>query len=223
MGIFDGLFGKQAAKERKHSTLTIDEALAKIRKFWPDTEEFPFHLAKQNNHVQRLEAEFGRQLPQELAEYVANVALIKDLYFDNVGNPMSLWGSDMLGYNQDGFNYNSIENTVNEGWPTTFFILGDDGGDPMIIDLADPNGGIKHFYHDAADWSSPEVLADTIGQLLLCLAAKHHALNRFEKEPIIDDQNGFNLAPKAADWYFSNMKVWAGDHYDAWCAVFDNH
>ena len=86
----------------------------------------------------------------------------------------------------------------------------------MVLDLGQPAAGIQKLLHGAGSWDEGHPVADTLGQFLLCSAALHHALHAFEDEPILDDAQGFNLAPQAAAWLFPRLKAWAGPHYGAW-------
>jgi hypothetical protein len=91
-----------------------------------------------------------------------------------------------------------------------------------LLDLDDPEMDVQKLWHGEGDWETGSMVADSLGQFLLCSAALHHAFTAFEEERIIDDARGFNLAPQAAAWLFPRMKTWVGPHYGAWCSVFDN-
>jgi hypothetical protein len=199
--------------------MTFDEAFAKIRQFWPGGMPFAFgHGAAAG----RLAAEFGRELPADLITYLDTIAPAEVVDFSTVGNPLCLYGLDRLGVYQDGYNWNSVSNEPIDGWPGGFFLLGDEGGDPVLLDLDQPELGIQKLWHGQGDWETGDTMADTIGQFLLCSAALHHALTSFEEERIIDDERGLNLAPQAAAWLFPRMKTWAGPYYEAWCSAFEN-
>ena len=199
--------------------MTFDEAFAEIRQFWPGGAPFAFgHGAAAG----RLAAEFGRELPTELVTYLDTVAPAEEVGFSTVGNPFYLYGLNRLGVRQPGYNWNPVTNALITDWPAGFFLLGDEGADPVLLDLDQPGLGIQKQMHGAGDWNTGETVADTIGQFLLCSAALHHALKAFEQEPIVDDERGFNLAPQAAAWLFPRMKTWAGPYYPAWCSTFDN-
>ncbi len=199
--------------------MTFDQAFAEIRRFWPGETPFEFgHGAA----AQRLAAEFDRAFPAELVMYLDAVAPAQEVAFDTVGNPLCLYGLDRLGRRQPGYSWNPVTNAPIEDWPAGFFLLGDEGADPVLLDLDRPELGIQKMWHGAGNWKTGETVADTLGQLLLCAAALHHALTAFGEDVIIDDERGFNLAPRAAAWLFPRMKTWAGPHYGAWCAVFDN-
>jgi len=199
--------------------MTFDEAFAEIRRFWPDGAPFAFgHGAAAG----RLAAEFGRELPPELVTYLDTVAPAAEVAFRTVGNPLYLYGLDQLGVRQPGYNWNPVTNAPIEDWPPGFFLLGDEGADPVLLDLDRPELGIQKLGHGEGDWETGGTMADTLGQFLLCSAALHHALTAFEAEWLIDDERGFNLAPQAAAWLFPRMRTWAGPYYQAWCSAFDN-
>ena len=150
--------------------MTFDEAFAEIGQFWPGETPFGFgHGAAAG----RLAAEFGRAFPPELVTYLDMVVPAQEEAFDTVGNPLCLYGLGRLGVQQPGYNWNPVTNAPIIGWPDSFFLLGDEGTDSVLLDLHRP-------------------------------------------------ERGFNLAPQAAAWLFPRMKTWAGPHYSAWCAEFDN-
>jgi hypothetical protein len=64
-----------------------------------------------------------------------------------------------------------------------------------------------------------DVQLDTVGNPYACIAS---AATAFKQLRIINGERGFNLAPRAAAWLFPRLKTWAGPHYAAWCAAFDN-
>ncbi|MBB5638148.1 hypothetical protein HDE68_004074 [Pedobacter cryoconitis] len=204
--------------------MTIKEAIQEIRKFW-NTEEEPFLFGESDNsaHIDRIEKEFGVTLPEELRNYIANYAPAEGFYFVSVGNPLYIYGVDNLKYKQDGYNYNSLTKSDIEDWNRNSFIFGDEGADPLIVNLENIETGIERLEHGAGSWDYGDKLADNFARFLLCAAAQHHALTNFEEDPIIDDENGFNLTEDAAKWYFPKMKNWAGEYYEVWCAPLDNH
>jgi hypothetical protein len=199
--------------------MTFDEAFAEIRQFWPGGMPFAFGYG---GAAGRLAAEFGRALPADLVTYLDTIAPAEEVDFSTVGNPLCLYGLDRLGVRQDGYNWNSVTNAPIADWPAGFFLLGDEGADPVLLDLDHPERGVQKLRHGAGDWETGDTMADTLGQFLLCSAALHHALTDFEEEWFIDDERGFNLAPQAAAWLFPCLKKWAGPYYQAWSADFDN-
>jgi hypothetical protein len=199
--------------------MTLETAFAEIQKFWPGGQPFVFG---HGGAAGRLAAEFGRPLPPDLVAYLDTYAPTEGVEFDTVGNPLYLYGLDQLGVRQPGYNWNPVTSTPIDGWPASFFLLGDEGADPVLLDLDQPELGIQKLWHGEGDWETGAPVADTLGQFLLCSAALHHALHTFEAEPLVDGDQGFSLAPAAAAWLLPRLKTWAGPHYRTWSTVFAN-
>lgn len=203
--------------------MELEAALIAIQSFWNKNTTFPFEKKDNRNHLERIESEFGHPFPQMVREYIGHYAPVERFSFDTVGNPVDVYAISDLKFHQEGYNYNPVKKEAIEGWDNHYFIFADEGADPVIIDLRQPENGIQLLIHGTGSWDYGDVIADSFGQFLVCSAARHHALNSFEEDPIVDDETGFNLADNAAKWYFKNMKNWAGDYYESWCSVFDNH
>ena len=199
--------------------MTLETAFAEIQQFWPGGLPFAFG---RGGAAARLRAEFRCPLPPELTTYLDTFAPAEDVEFKTVGNPLYLYGLGSLGARQPGYSWNPVTQEPIADWPAGFFLLGDEGADPVVLDLGQPATGIQKLWHGEGDWATGDSVADTLGQFLLCSAALHHALTAFEPEPIVDDERGFNLAPQAAAWLLPRLKTWAGPHYAAWSGVFDN-
>jgi hypothetical protein len=199
--------------------MTLETAFAEIQQFWPGGLPFAFG---RGGAAARLSAEFGRPLPPDLVAYLDAVAPAEEVEFATVGNPLQLYGLARLGPQQPGYSFNPVTQEPLPYWNTAFFLLADEGADPVVLDLGQPAAGIRKLLHGAGSWDEGDTVADTLGQFLLCSAALHHALTAFEDEPFVDDERGFNLAPQAAAWLFPRLKAWAGPHYGAWSGVFDN-
>ncbi|OGX81563.1 SMI1/KNR4 family protein [Hymenobacter coccineus] len=199
--------------------MTLETAFAEIQQFWPTGLPFAFGRGQA---AARLSAEFGRPFPPDLVAYLDRVAPAEDMEFATVGNPLQLYGLARLGPQQPGYSFNPVTQTPLPDWNPAFFLLADEGADPLVLDLGQPAAGIRKLLHGAGNWDEGDPVADTLGQFLLCSAARHHALQAFEDEPIVDDAQGFRLAPQAAAWLFPRLKTWARAHYAAWCAAFDN-
>ncbi|WP_019946821.1 SMI1/KNR4 family protein [Hymenobacter aerophilus] len=199
--------------------MTLQSALAEIGQLWPGKHPFGFG---HGGAAARLGAEFNQPLPPDLVDYLNRVAPAEDVYFDTVGNPLELYGLPRLGAHQDGYSWNSVAQQPIPDWNPDFFLLGDEGADPVLLDLGHSEAGIQRLRHGAGDWQTGDTMADTLGQFLLCAAARHHALNAFEADPFVDDDKGFSLAPRAAEWLFPRLRRWAGPHYAAWVEDFDN-
>ncbi len=199
--------------------MRLETAFAEIQTFWPGGQ--PFALGH-GGAAGRLAAEFGRPFPADLVAYLDTYAPAEGVEFDTVGNPLNLYGLDQLGVRQPGYSWNPTTSTPLGGWPASFFLLGDEGADPVLLDLDQPELGIQKLWHGEGDWATGDPVADTLGQFLLCSAALHHALHAFEDEPLVDDARGFRLAPAAAAWLLPRLKTWAGPHYRTWATVFAN-
>ena len=199
--------------------MTLETAFAEIQQFWPTGLPFAFGRGRA---ATRLSAEFGHAFPPDLVTYLDTVAPAEDVEFATIGNPLLLYGLARLGPQQPGYSFNPVTQRPLLDWNPAFFLLADEGADPVVLDLGQPAAGLRKLLHGAGSWEEGDLVADTLGQFLLCSAARHHALHAFEDEPIIDDTHGFRLAPQAAAWLFPRLKTWAGAHYAAWCADFDN-
>ncbi len=199
--------------------MTIAEAFVEIHQFWPSGQPFVFgHGAAAG----RLAAEFDRALPTELVAYLDTYAPTADVDFETAGDPLCLYGLGNLGVRQAGYNWNPVTQEPIADWPASFFLLGNEGGDPVLLDLDHPEVGIQKLWHGEGDWEAGDVVADSLGQFLLCSAALHHALTAFGPPRVLDGKRGFELAPQPAAWLFPRLKQWAGPHYDTWCAAFCN-
>ncbi|MGI4870529.1 MAG: SMI1/KNR4 family protein [Janthinobacterium lividum] len=201
--------------------MQLPEALHLIREFWQEP-EWPFQPTPDAAaHVARLQAEFGRPLPPWLTDYLTQAApSVKYTDLATVGNPLDLYGLPQLGQRQDGYNFSSVTQEVFTDWPDHWFMLGDEGADPVIVDLTG-DGAVTQLQHGAGNWDYRTEMAASIGQFLLCAAARQHALLHFG-DAILDDAQGFRLAPEAAAWLFPRLRRWAGPYYDAWCSEFEN-
>ena len=199
--------------------MTLETAFAEIQQFWPGGLPFAFG---RGGAAGRLSAEFGRPLPPDLVMYLNAVAPTQEVEFATVGNPLQLYGLGRLGPQQPSYSFNPVTQKPLPDWNPAFFLLADEGADPVMLDLDQPAAGIQKLLHGAGSWETGDTVADTLGQFLLCSAALHHALTAFEDEPLVEDARGFNLAPQAAAWLLPRLKTWAGPHYGAWSVVFDN-
>jgi cell wall assembly regulator SMI1 len=206
--------------------MTFDEARELIRGFWSGASE-PFG-GGERQAVERLEREFGRKLPSELAEYIGLHAPSRRLSLDTVGNPLDLYAASELGARADGYNWNPLAREPLEGWSDGWLLIGDEGADPVIVDLTDSAVGSSHCTvlqapHGEGDWDFAE-LAPSIPELLVLAAAQHHALSAFGPpcDAVVDDARGFNLNETAAAWYFPFVRRVAPASADRWLYVFDN-
>lgn len=107
-------------------------------------------------------------------------------------------------------------------------LIGDEGADPIIIDLsaaqnASGNCQVLQAMHGAGDWDFAPI-ADSLPQFLLLLSAQEHTWATYgnDDDMIIDDEKGFNLSPLPAAWLFPFMHKYAGEYYSEWTRGFDN-
>jgi cell wall assembly regulator SMI1 len=206
--------------------MTFDDAIEQIRTFW--LAEPPPFAGGDAREVTRLEREFGRTLPAEVADYVRRYAPFERLSLETAGNPIDLYGAAELGRRVDGYNWNPLTRESLEGWSDTWLLLGDEGADPIVVDLAKAEAGsgrcaVLQAAHGEGEWNFAEV-ASSIPEFLVLAAAQHHALTAFgtRLDAIVDDERGFNLNEAAAAWYFPFVRRIAPAIWEDWLYVFDN-
>jgi hypothetical protein len=205
--------------------MTFDDAIELIRTFWDGTPPF---VGGDRSHIVRLEREFGRALPSQAADYIGRYAPSDRLSLDAVGNPIDLYCSRELSRQVDGYNWNPLTREKIEDWSDTWLLLGDEGADPIIVDLAEGDvatGGcpVLQAPHGEGEWDFSEVAA-SIPEFVVLAAAQHHALTGFgsRSDAIVDDESGFNLNEAAARWYFPFVRQVAPTAGEAWLSIFDN-
>lgn len=203
--------------------MQLQEALRLIQTFWQEP-TWPFRPAPTAAaELARLQREFPAPLPPALEEYLTQAAPATAFSLATVGNPCDVYSLAQMGRFQDGYTFNSVAQQPLTDWPAHWFMLANEGGNPVIVDLLAADGAVIQLAPGAGSWECRTEMAGSIGQFLLCAAALQHALHHLGgDDPIIDDENGFQLAPAAAAWLFPRIREWAGPYYKAWCAVFDN-
>jgi hypothetical protein len=175
------------------------------------------------SHVERLAQEFGCALPGELSEYVSDFVPIRHFELRQLGNPIVVYGLEgdrRLGFEQPGYNKHGLTGESLEGWERAWFLLADQGGGPIIVDLSRRDTQVGQAMHGAGAWYF-QPIADTIGQFVVCAAALQHTIVKWRDE-LVDDGLGLRLPPEAASWYFPRMREWSGDHYARWREDFTN-
>lgn len=164
------------------------------------------------------------RFPAELEQYLRDYAPESGVDFTQVGNPIELWPLERMSWHLPGYNFNPVENQPIDDWDENWFLIADEGADPIMVDLSE-QGHLSPVYramHGAGCWEF-EPIADSIGQFLLCAAAMHHALDEMDiEEPVQDDDLGFNLCEDAAKWLFPFIRRHATEYQDEWLSVFDN-
>ncbi|RYD47143.1 MAG: hypothetical protein EOP85_06040 [Verrucomicrobiaceae bacterium] len=199
--------------------MTHLEALREISTFWPGAS--PFESWDTSEEIRRLEAEFGRKLSAGVRLYLENGCPRESVLLETVGNPIEIYPASRLGARQPGYSHDSSDAPLPD-WDAAWFLIADEGADPIAFDLNEPDSPVNRASHGMGEWSFGR-FSDSAGQFLLCAAAVHHALTAWGPEPITDDENGFRLKDEPAKWLFPRMKKWAGQSYDEWCSIFDNH
>lgn len=168
--------------------------------------------------LRRLEAEFG-ELPTSLRDYLRSTVPTTLLELQRVGNPVTLLPASALGREQRGYSVDATSGERLDDWQDNWFLVADEGEDPIVVDTS--TGTVLQSMHGYGAWDFDPV-AGSMAELILCGAAVQHALNAFEDEPILDDELGFRLAPKAAAWLYPRLRDWAGIHKGHWVGVFDD-
>jgi hypothetical protein len=206
-------------------SMNFEEALDEIKSFWKE-EGFPF-TAGGEAYLALLEQQFGRRFPSQLQDYIRSIIPARSIVFESVGNPIEIYGYHTLSKRVDGYNYNPFTHEEIEGWEDSWVLIGDEGADPIIIDLGIVESDsspcpVLQAMHGQGDWEFDEI-ASSLPQFILLTAARHHALTSFGAgEPIIDDEAGFRLAPPVASWLLPNIRKWDPEHYSDWASIFDN-
>jgi hypothetical protein len=83
--------------------------------------------------------------------------------FAAVGNPIDVYGFAQLGQRQDGCNFNSVTRQPLSDWPAHWFMIANEGGDPIIVDLQAADGSVVRFEHGAGSWEYGAAVAASIG------------------------------------------------------------
>lgn len=200
--------------------MTHSEAKNEIQTFWPDP--YPFIGCKEESEIHRIENEIGSDLPESIRTYIVEACPTNSVLLKSVGNPIDIYSSSMLGGRHLGYTHTDDGAVLSE-WLSSWFLIADEGGDPLIIDMKTKASRLVcRAMHGAGEWNfHPE--ADTVGQFLLCASAVHHALTYWGRDVITDNASGFCLCDEPAKWLFPRMRDWAGVYYEDWCSVFDNH
>jgi len=204
--------------------MKLSATLDEIRQFWTEP-LFPFGGGDGGAaRLAVLEREFGRAFPADVRETIGTVLAPAGFSFETVGNPCDVYGYEALARQVPGYNVHAVSGAPLDDWSDHWLLIGDEGGDPIIVDLAHAGEDtpVLKAMHGAGKWDFGPI-ADSPGQFLLLAAALHHALMMLPlDERIIDDARGFNLGEPAAKWLFPRVRRWAPNYYDDWVSVFDN-
>lgn len=118
--------------------------------------------------IKRLEQEYKQQFPSELKEYLANYApenCIETFWGLNGG--LVLTGANQFSYTNSGYNWNYLYNEIIEEWAANWFLIGQDDGDPYIVDLNhfDVVCPVLTAYHGEGSWNF-RLFANSIADFL---------------------------------------------------------
>ena len=177
--------------------------------------------------VKKLEKQFQQIFPQELKEYISSVLPENSFSLSSVGNDICIYGYNQLSILQEGYNYNPITNEPIEGWNPDWFLIGDQGGDPIIVDLSvlDSNSNqcsVFQAIHGDEEWNFVQI-SSSIPQFLLIVTYMHHSMIGFDiDEVIVDEKHKFTLIDEVANWLFPRIKECDPDFYSEWVEIFDN-
>lgn len=202
--------------------MDFEQVHSEVRSFWLE-ERYPFEGGG-DSRVLTLQADFGRAFPGDLQAYIGRFLSQHRFLFESVGNPIDVYGFDDLSRRLDGYNYNPLTNEDLDDWSDSWFLLADEGADPIIIDLSESGERprVLQAIHGQGSWVF-DVVASSLPQFALLVAARHYALQMVGPDELItDDERGFNLNPRSAEWLFPRVKLWAPEVYESWVGAFDN-
>jgi hypothetical protein len=180
-------------------------------------------LLVNNGSPQRevLEQEKSCSFPPELKAYIDSTCPKANLELQGVGNPIVLRGASELSWQMAGYNVNPETNEKINSWHDDWFLIAQDGGEPIIIKVDEQNATstVYSAMQGEAGWDFFPI-ADSIGQFLLCAAALERAMDFPGLEESLDEN--FNLLGEAAQWLFPLLRYYAGPYYEEWASVFEN-
>jgi hypothetical protein len=203
--------------------MKFEHVLAEINTFWHG-DPIPFGGGGAAE-VARVQSLFPQKFPDELEQYIGAVLPPTRMTFKTVGNPLEIYGYRELSTHLPGYSENSITDEPIVSWSPGWLLIGDEGADPVIVDLNGVEENAPYFpvwqaWHGTGSWDF-EPIADSLPQFLLLAAYQHHALTAFGNA-IIDDEQGFRLADPAATWLFPRVKQTAPLYYPHWLNAFAN-
>jgi hypothetical protein len=201
----------------------FDIALKEISQFWDD---MPFGKGEGDTFLTQLQGHIPYTFPQELQIYIRNVSPLRSIELRTVGNSIILYGSKFLSHHLPGYNFNEITKEPLTDWLSSWFLIADEGVDPIIVDLkrvdnSDKQCKVYQAIHGSGVWNFFRI-ASSLPQFLLLASAQHHILTTFGKDIILDDEQGFRLRDDAAKWLFPRLKEYDAEVYDIWTQSFDN-
>lgn len=198
--------------------MNLEQAIELIAAFSPKAA-----LLANNNVSLRtaLEQEKAVSFPTELKVYMDAVCPKESLELQGVGNPIVLRAANELSWRMAGYNVNPETNARIEGWQDDWFLIAQDGGEPIIVKLDEHNtcSMVYSAMAGEAGWAFFPI-ADSIAQFLVCATALERAMDFPGLAESLDDN--FNLLGDAAAWLFPFLRHYAGPYYEEWASVFEN-
>jgi len=198
--------------------MNLQEAVELIEAFSPQAT----FLESNNTTVREaLEQERSSSFPPELRAYIDTICPKEAIVFQGVGNPVVIRASSELSWRMEGYNVNPETNEAINGWNDGWFLIANDGNEPIIVKLDEHNATsiVYSAMQSEAGWDFFPI-ADSIGQFLVCAAALERAMKFPGLEDSLDDN--FNLLGDAAKWLFPFLRQYAGNYYEEWASVFEN-
>jgi len=198
--------------------MNLQEAVELIEAFSPKAAL----LASNSSQIRMdLEQERSCSFPPELKAYIDTTAPKEAIEFQGVGNPIVLRASSELSWRMEGYNVNPETGEEINTWSDDWFLIANDGGEPIIVKLGEHNNTsiVYSAMQGEAGWDFFPI-SDSIGQFLVCAAALERAMNFPGLDESLDE--GFNLLGDAATWLFPFLRHYAGSYYEEWASVFEN-
>lgn len=171
---------------------------------------------------EKLEQQKHLVLPKELQTYIEQVCPDKNITIGGVGHPIEILSIEQLSWQMIGYNFDSTKKIAIENWQDNWFLIANEGGEPIIVDLAERDrlSPVYSALQTSKGWDFAPI-ADSIGQFLLSVKAIEHAMNFPGIDEALDEN--FNLAMPAAQWLFPFLKKHTANHFDEWASVFENY
>jgi hypothetical protein len=200
--------------------MNLQQAFNLIKEF--GAHELAAQATENEAYSNALQQQKGKALPPELKLYIDKYCPDDPLSLQGVGNPVRLLAKSELSWQMPGYNLDPQTNQVLSDWLESWFLFGDEGGEPIIVDLRE-NEALSKVYSaiKGPDGWEFVAIADSIGQFLLCALAIEHAMNFPGLAQPLDED--FNLVGAAGQWFFPFIKKHAPGHYEEWASVFENY
>lgn len=205
--------------------MEFSNVISEINKFFIINQ--PKFLGGGDKEVERLEGLFKKSFPDELKEYIGTVLPEDNFYLSSIGNDICIYGFKQLSNIHEGYNYNPINGELIDSWDLNWFLVGDEGGDPIIVNLSLVNKDLQNCpvfqaSHGEGEWNFHQI-SSSLPQFLLLATYIHYSMVGFDvDDPIIDEEDRFLLVDEVANWLLPRIKRCDPDFYKDWVGIFDN-